>query len=192
MPGWLRGGHGSSGCVVADGPDCTCGGPVPAGRRDGFCSSWCAGRDAQGLPPASPPPRFASSSVSGPDPARDGSAASSAPGPAAVTVAPVGDDDEPRRPRYRLRRRPIADEVEGRLREAGLLEHWQAAAVLDLADALDWTTVGGSARAALHRELARQMGELLRGQDEAGSGLGRMRDEVAERRARRQQRAGGA
>lgn len=92
---------------------------------------------------------------------------------------------EPRRPSYRQRRRLIADEVEARLRDANLLDTWQAAQVLDLADALDWQGGALSARAAAHRELERQMSDLLRGQDEAGSSVGGMRNELAERRARR-------
>jgi hypothetical protein len=95
------------------------------------------------------------------------------------------DEVEPRRPSYRQRRRLIADEVEARLTEAGLLDTWQAAQVLDLADALDWQGGALSARAAAHRELERQMSELLRGQDEPGSAVGGMRNELAERRARR-------
>ncbi len=51
-------------------------------------------------------------------------------------------DDEPKRPRYRQRRRLIADEVEARLREAGMADTWQGAAALDLADALDWYRAG--------------------------------------------------
>jgi hypothetical protein len=177
---------------VADGPECTCGGRIPGGRRDGFCSSWCASRDAQGLEPSSPPPRFTSSSaptvlaVAGPGPTVGDSAATSpSPAPAGGTVAP----DEPRRPAYRLRRRKIADEVEDRLKAAGLLGTWQAAQVLDLADALDWQGGALSARAAAHRELERQMSELLRGMDEPGSAVGGYRDQLAERRRRR---AGGA
>lgn len=73
-----------------------------------------------------------------------------------------------------------------------MLDTWQGAAALDLADALDWQGGSGSARAALHRQLSATMADLLRGQDEPGSKVGAMRDEVAERRARRQARAGGA
>jgi hypothetical protein len=175
---------------MADDPssgDCTCGGKIAKGRRDGFCSSWCAGRDAQGLPAQSPPPRFSTSS---PAAVVEDAAPAVAP---AVATATSSSEDEPSRPKYRQRRRPIADEIEDRLREADLLSHWQAAAVLDLADALDWNRGSLSARATAHRELERQMSELLRGQDEPGSKIGAMRDEVAERRARRQQaRAGGA
>lgn len=176
-----------------DGPDCTCGGRIPAGRRDGFCSSWCAGRDAQGLEPQAPPPRFTSSSgESAPPPAVAAVAGERQPvePPAAGSEPPA--DDAPKRPPYRQRRRPIADEVEDRLREAGMLDSWQGAAALDLADALDWQGGSGSARAALHKQLRDVMHDLLRGQDEPGSKVGAMRDEVAERRARRQQRAGGA
>jgi hypothetical protein len=147
--------------------DCTCGGSIPSGRRDGFCSSWCKTRDAQGLP-AQSPPGLRPPTVLAP-----------------VGAAPDGEPPEPQRPRYRQRRRLIADEVEERLREAGMLETWQGAAALDLADSLDWTGGSGSARAALHRELNRQMSELLRGQSEAGSSVGGMRNELAERRARR-------
>lgn len=170
-------------CAVADGPDCMCGGAIPQGRRDGFCSSWCAARDAQGLEPAAPPPRFTSSSATVLAPV-DGA-------PAATAAAPAAEDDEPepKRPRYRQRRRPIADEVEQRLREVDMLDTWQGAAALDLADALDYAGGSGSARAALHRELNRAMSELLRGQDESGSKVGGYRDELA---ARRQRRAGGA
>lgn len=106
-----------------------------------------------------------------------------------VPVAPAPAVDEPTRPRYRLRRRLIADEVEDRLKEAGMLGSWQGAAALDLADSLDWQGGSGSARSALHRELRAIMGDLLRGSAEAGSSVGRMRDELADRRARR---AGGA
>jgi hypothetical protein len=102
----------------------------------------------------------------------------------------VTDPEEPRRPAYRLRRRKIADEVEERLRAAGMLDSWQGAAALDLADSLDWAGGGGSARAALHRELNRQMSELLRGVDEPGSAVGGYRDELAKRRARRAGDAG--
>lgn len=73
-----------------------------------------------------------------------------------------------------------------------MLGTWQAAAALDLADALDWQGSNGSARAALHKRLADTMEDLLRGKNEPGSRLGEMRDEVAERRARRAARAGGA
>jgi hypothetical protein len=103
--------------------------------------------------------------------------------------AQVTDEEEPKRPSYRQRRRLIADEVEARLRDADLLDTWQAAQVLDLADALDWQGGALSARAAAHRELERQMTELLRGRDEAGSAVGGYRNELAERRAKR---AGGA
>jgi len=109
--------------------------------------------------------------------------------PTAAPAAAPADDDEPKRPRYRQRRRPVADEVEARLIEAGMLDTWQGAAALDLADSLDYGGGSGSARAALHRELNRAMSELLRGQDEAGSRVGSYRDELASRRARR---AGGA
>ncbi len=147
---------------------CVCGGVIARDRRDGFCSSWCRSRDAQGLEPQSPPPLL----------------------PPTV-LAPVegGGEDEPRRPSYRQRRRKIADEVEDRLQAAGLLGTWQAAQVLDLADALDWRGGSLSARATAHRELERQMSELLRGQSEPGSAVGGMRDELARRRERR---AGGA
>jgi hypothetical protein len=168
---------------VADGPDCTCGGTIPAGRRDGFCSSWCAGRDAQGLPPAAPPPRFAPSSPVVLVPGGVDGASAAVGGGGGGAAAP--DGDEPQRPRYRQRRRLIADEVEQQLRDAGMLDTWQGAAALDLADALDWAGGGGSARAALHRELNRQMSELLRGVDVAGSAVGGLRNELAERRARR-------
>ena len=97
----------------------------------------------------------------------------------------VPDGDEPTRPRYRQRRRLIADEVEDRLREAGMVDSWQGAAALDLADALDWQGGSGSARAALHKQLRDVMADLLRGQDEPGSRVGSMRDELAARRARR-------
>jgi hypothetical protein len=105
-------------------------------------------------------------------------------------AAPSGD--EPTRPRYRLRRRLIADEVEARIEQANMGGTWLAASALDLADALDWQGGSGSARAALHKQLRDVMADLLRGQDEPGSKVGAMRDEVAERRARRQARAGGA
>jgi hypothetical protein len=105
-----------------------------------------------------------------------------APPPADGTVA---DGDEPRRPSYRLRRRKIADEVEARLSAAGLLDTWQAAQVLDLADGLDWQGGSLSARATAHRELERQMSELLRGRDEPGSSVGSKRNELEERRKRR-------
>lgn len=111
------------------------------------------------------------------------------------TAAAEGDDGdpEPKRPRYRQRRRLIADEIEDRLRAADLLDHWQSATVLDLADSLDWAGGSLSARAAAHRELERQMQELLRGQDEPGSAVGSKRDELEKRRAEREQRrAGGA
>ena len=150
-----------------------CGGSIAPDRRDGFCSSWCRTRDAQGLPPQAPPPLRPPTALV--PVAADG-------GPAVSASAP---EPEPKRPSYRQRRRLIADEVEARLTEAGLLDTWQAAQVLDLADALDWQGGALSARAAAHRELERQMSELLRGRDEAGSAVGGMRNELAERRARR-------
>jgi hypothetical protein len=174
---------------------CVCGGPIAPDRRDGFCSSWCRGRDAQGLPPKAPPPLRPVAMVpvaSGPADTAERAADS-----AAATVAnhrpadraPADGEEEPKRPSYRQRRRLIADEVEARLRDADLLDTWQAAQVLDLADALDWQGGALSARAAAHRELERQMTELLRGRDEAGSAVGSYRNELAERRAKR---AGGA
>lgn len=185
-----------------DGPDCTCGGKIAKGRRDGFCSSFCRARDEQGLPPQSPPPLFSSGSPppaalvagtppGGPTSAADRDASGDAPGGVAATVAQP-DPDEPKRPRYRERRRLIADEVEARIEQAGMSGTWQAAAALDLADSLDWQGGSGSARAALHKQLRDVMADLLRGQSEPGSKVGAMRDEVAERRARRAQRAGGA
>jgi hypothetical protein len=175
---------------VADGRDpahggCTCGGAVPAGRRDGFCSSWCRGRDEQGLPPESPPRLFGSPPPAGVTVADAEQQAVPEPGPAPV-------DDEPKRPAYRQRRRKIADEVEDRLRLAGMLDTYQAAQVLDLADALDWQGGSLSARATAHRELERQMSELLRGQGDPGSAVSGYRDEVAARRqARAERRAAG-
>lgn len=163
-----------------------CGGRIARDRRDGFCSSWCKARDAQGLEPASPPALLWPGSA----PAAPSLSAPSAPSEPTLPDPPPADEDpEPRRPKYRQRRRLLADEVEDRLRAAGLVDHWQAAAVLDLADALDWQGGSLSARATAHRELERQMSELLRGQDEPGSSVGGMRNELAERRARR---AGGA
>lgn len=172
---------------VGDDHGCTCGGRIPRGRRDGFCSSWCKTRDARGLDPQTPPPAT-------PPPATPPTVLApveSAPPSSSSSEEPSGED-EPRRPAYRLRRRKIADEVEDRLRQADLLNTWQAAQVLDLADALDWNGGSLSARATAHRELERQMSELLRGQDEPGSGVGGMRNELAERRARRTGQAGGA
>jgi hypothetical protein len=171
--------------------DCVCGGRIASGRRDGFCSSWCRSRDEQGLPPQSPPPLFSSGTAPAPptvlapvEPSSTSSGGGSSP------PAPEGGDDEPRRPRYRQRRRLIADEVEARIVAAGMADTWQAAAALDLADALDWQGGSGSARAALHKQLRDVMADLLRGQDEPGSRVGAMRDEVAERRARRTGGAG--
>jgi hypothetical protein len=100
-------------------------------------------------------------------------------------VPPSVEDPEMKRPAYRARRRLIADEIEDRLRDAGLLDHWQAATVLDMADALDWSRGSLSSRATAHRELERQMSNLLRGQDEPGSAVGGYRDELQARRARR-------
>ncbi len=168
--------------VDGDGP-CVCGGVIARDRRDGFCSSWCRTRDAQGLPAQAPPPRFTSSS-----------ATVLAPVDRAPEVdAPVAEpaEDEPKRPRYRQRRRLIADEVEDRLRQVGMLDTWQGGAALDIADALDWSGGSGSARAALHRELRSIMGDLLRGVDEPGSKVGGYRDELEARRERRRA-AGGA
>jgi len=165
---------------VADGPDCVCGGTIAAGRRDGFCSSWCRSRDEQGLPPQSPPPLF--SSTSSPSPPTVLTAAAPPAGGGSPSPA---EDGEPQRPRYRQRRRLIADEVEARLRHADMVDTWQGAAALDLADALDWQGGSGSARAALHKQLRDVMADLLRGQDEPGSRVGGMRDELAARRARR-------
>jgi hypothetical protein len=142
------------------------------------------------LPAQSPPPRFSSSSaptVLAPVERvslGDGGEVLAVPG-AQLPVPVVDDGDEPKRPRYRQRRRLIADEVEDRLRQAGMLDSWQGAAALDLADSLDWAGGSGAARAALHRELNRAMSELLRGVDESGSKVGAARDELATRRARR-------
>jgi hypothetical protein len=144
------------------------------------------------MPPQSPPPLFSSGTA----PAQPtvlapvgGGSPPPGEGVADVSSPPSGDDGEPQRPRYRQRRRLIADEVEARIVAAGMADTWQAAAALDLADALDWTGGSGSARAALHKQLRDVMGDLLRGQDEPGSRVGGMRDELATRRARR---AGGA
>lgn len=161
--------------------DCTCGAPIPDRRRDGFCSSWCAARDAQGLPPQAPPPLV---------PQRPTALVPAEGAPEGAPEPPA--EDEPRRPPYRQRRRLIASEVEDRLKAAGMLDTWQAAQVLDLADALDWQGGALSARAQAHRELERQMSNLLRGQAEAGSRVGAARDEFTRRREERQQRAGGA
>jgi hypothetical protein len=180
---------------MADDPssgDCVCGGRIAAGRRDGFCSSWCRSRDEQGLPPQAPPPLFSSSSAPAPPTVLapvGGDSPPSVDRVVGVTSPPSGDGDEPQRPRYRQRRRLIADEVEDRLRAADMLDSWQGAAALDLADALDWQGGSGSARAALHKQLRDVMHDLLRGQDEPGSRVGEMRDELAARRARR---SGGA
>jgi len=163
---------------VADEPgDCTCGGTIPRERRDGFCSSWCAGRDAQGLEPQAPPPLRPSVVV----PIGEGGRGVVSPSGSSIPH----DGEEPTRPRYRQRRRLIADEVEEQLTAAGLAGDWRAAAALDLADSLDWTGGSGSARAALHRELNRTMAELLRGVDSPGSAVGGMRNELQERRRRR-------
>lgn len=149
-----------------------CGQGFDAERSDArFCGSTCRGRSFRGEPSVL-------ATVG-----RDGANAQVA------SLATQDDGEEPKRPRYRQRRRLIADEVEDRLRAAGLLDHWQSATVLDLADSLDWTGGSLSARAAAHRELERQMVELLRGTDERGSAVGGYRNELAERRARR---AGGA
>jgi hypothetical protein len=145
---------------MPDGPECTCGGTIPAGRRDGFCSSWCLARDAQGLPPASPPPaRPTVLTVAG------------------ASVAASGEQ--------RPARRSVVAGVEAALDAAALTGSWQAAAALDLAEAIDRPGQSGSARAALHRELRSLMGEALRGTDAAGSAVGGYRDELAKRRARR-------
>jgi hypothetical protein len=143
-------------------PDgCTCGARVPSGRRDGFCSSWCAARDAQGLEPQSPPPLRPPTVLAA----------------VAGDVVPAGAVRHPRP--------MVEDRVRETLTQAGLLESWEAAAALDLAAAIDGDAGAGSARAALHRELRSVMGDLMRGRDAAGSRVGVMRNELGERRQRR-------
>jgi hypothetical protein len=164
------------GIVMVDGRVCECGQRVDdrrAGRHDRssrWCSSWCEGRAAQGLPPEQPPP-IRPAPVVGPD--------------VAVSVSP---QVRPRSVRSESAR-SVREAVARALEAAGLAGSWEAAQALDLAESLDSGGGSGSARAALHRELRAVMAGALRGVDEPGSQVGALRDEVAERRARR---AGGS
>jgi hypothetical protein len=81
--------------------------------------------------------------------------------------------------------RSVEASVREQLEAVGLVESWEGAVALDLASSLDHGGQSGSARAALARELRATMGQLLRGVDEAGSRVGSMRNELAERRAKR-------
>jgi hypothetical protein len=79
----------------------------------------------------------------------------------------------------------VRDRVAETLEANGVTDEWQAAAALDLAQWIDDGTSKGSALAALHRELRSVMAEVLRGSDDVRSSVGRARNELAERRARR-------
>jgi hypothetical protein len=143
---------------------CPCGSPVPSGRPGRWCSSWCRGREDQGLP-AQPPPGLAPSPPQAPP-------TPVAP-PAPVAVSPG-------------RARPsVVDRVTATLEAVGLAGTWEAAAALDLAESLDDGGGSGSARAALHKELRATMTAALRGVDDPATRVGGMRNELAERRARR-------
>jgi hypothetical protein len=148
--------------TVADAGDCTCGGKIPASRGDGFCSSWCAGRDAQGLPPQTPPARF-------PSPAAVLSVAP-APPPAAAVLS-------------------VEQRTRAALEDAGVGDGWEAAAALNIAAAIDGGA-SGTALAALHRELRAAMGSALQGTAGSDSRVQRARDEVRARRERRSGGAG--
>jgi hypothetical protein len=102
-----------------------------------------------------------------------------------VQLAPV----TPAAPGRSARRPSVVERVSETLEAVGLAGTWEAAAALDLAESLDAGGGSGSARAALHRELRSTMAGALRGVDDPASRVGSMRNELAERRARR---AGGA
>jgi hypothetical protein len=82
-------------------------------------------------------------------------------------------------------RTSVVERVAETLEAVGLAGTWEAAAALDLAESLDSELGSGSARAALHRELRSTMTAALRGVDDPASRVGGMRNELAERRARR-------
>jgi hypothetical protein len=165
--------------------------PQRASRHDvssRFCSSWCESRAAQRLPPQ-PPPGLVPTTV-GPAPAAADTGEgwqATAPGNARHEPSATVADHRPGRPALYVR-----ESLEGRvlraLSDAGLAEEWGAGQALDIAATIDGG-VSGSARAALHRELRAVMGDLMRGVNDPSSRVGRLRDELAERRARR---AGGA
>lgn len=154
---------------------CECGeevSPQRAARHDvssRFCSSWCESRAAQRLPPQ-PPPGLTPPTV----------------------IVPV--DMERAAVRHPSAAPPLVvrESLESRvlraLTDAGLAEEWEAGQALDIAATIDGG-VSGSARAMLHRELRAVMGDLMRGVNDPSTAVGRYRDELAERRARR---AGGA
>lgn len=168
MPGWLPAGLGSSGCVVAD-RVCGCGLPVTAARRGRWCSSWCEAREAQGLP-AQPPPGLVPPALPPLSP----------PGPAAAAPTPAHPAGRA------VVRRSVAERVLRDLEAAGMADSWLGAAALDLAESIDGGGFSsGSSRAAVHRELRAIMADALRGSDAPGSSVGRYRDELAARRAKR-------
>jgi hypothetical protein len=107
-----------------------------------------------------------------------------APSPPVARVQPAGGAsvDVPAPARARP---SVVDRVTETLEAVGLVGTWEAAAALDLAEALDNGRDSGSARAALHRELRSTMTAALRGVDDPASRVGSMRNELAERRARR-------
>jgi hypothetical protein len=147
----------------AGGRTCPCGSPVPHGRHGRWCSSWCRTREEQGLPAQSPP--------------------GLAPVAPVTPAAPVAAPGRP------SRRPSLVERVAETLEAVGLAGTWEAAAALDLADSLDNGGGSGAARAAWHKELRATMAGALRGVDDPGTRVGAMRNELAERRARR---AGGA
>jgi hypothetical protein len=102
--------------------------------------------------------------------------------PAVLTPVAARPATAPAAPR---RRWDLADRVAEALDAAGMAEGWQAAQALDLAVRIEDGSAKGSALAALHRELRSVMAEVLRGSDDVRSSVGRARNELAERRARR-------
>jgi hypothetical protein len=177
---------GEVGCAVAE-RRCECGTPLPPTGRPGrprrYCSSWCRARHAQGLEPQRPPsllpPPRSIPNTGDPPPAPGGPPPQPQPGPERREAVP------PPPPR-----RALVERVRGDLEAAGVLESWEAAAALDVAAALDGYPGTGSARAALHRELRAIMGDALRGTNDTSTSVGRYRDELEERRRRREERAG--
>jgi hypothetical protein len=108
------------------------------------------------------------------------------PPPGLAPVQPVTPAPPVAAPGRPARARPsVVDRVTETLEAVGLVGTWEAAAALDLAEALDNGRDSGSARAALHRELRSTMTAALRGVDDPASRVGSMRNELAERRARR-------
>jgi hypothetical protein len=134
-----------------------CGGPMPAGRQGRWCSSWCRGRDEQGLPPQPPPGLVPVAS-------------STAPAPVVVRAPAAGQ---------------LEQRVRAALADAGVDGEWAAEAAFGLAARIEDGSAKGTALAALHRELRAVMGELLKGSGDTWTSVGRHRDELASRRAQR-------